>query len=88
MNRTEFKEKAKENIDDLFQQLDQMEQKALEVKGDAKEKLQEKIALLQERKKDLHDRFKNLEKSTDENWTKVVNAFTNGVDAFKETLQQ
>ena len=86
MTRQEFKKKAKENIDSLFQQVDQLEEKAMEVKGDAKDRIQVKLKALREQKEDLNEKLNNLEESTEENWTRMVNAFSNGLESFKKTL--
>lgn len=88
MNRQEFKEKAKNSIDELSGQMDQLERKALEVKGEAKAKVQEKIKGLRQQKEKLVGQFKQLEQSTEDNWEKLQNAFTDSVRAFKKALDQ
>lgn len=86
MDKKEFKAKAKQTIDNLFQQAEQLEQKTQELKTDAKAQYQVAVQNLQSQKTTLINKYKQLEQTTDENWETVREAFSNGVQAFKDTL--
>lgn len=88
MTRQEFKEKAKESIDELTSQVNRIEHKAQEISGEAQAEIQKKLKTLREQKDTLIGQYEQLQQATEENWENLQNAFTKGVRAFKQTLEQ
>lgn len=84
MERTEFKEKAKKSIDDIFARIDELEAKKDNAKDNLKEKYQEIIENLKEKRDDLKLKYKNLEESSDERWSQAKEDFSRSAEFFRD----
>ena len=83
MEREEFKQKAKQSIDDIFARIDQLEGKMDQAKADAKVKYKEEIKELKKKKADLQSKYDKLEDAVEDKWEEVKNAFTESAGSFK-----
>ena len=91
MDRNEFKENAKKNINELFAKIDEffakMDKLALkEEKANfgAKGEYEELIADVKSSKDDLESKYQNLDDASDERWAEAAAAFNSSLKSFKE----
>ncbi len=84
MTREEFKEKAKQGIDDLFTKIDELEKKKDDVTDDLKSNYNEQITELNKRKDELKSKFLKLMGATDKDWEEHKSSFNSTYDTFKE----
>jgi hypothetical protein len=84
MEREEFKQKAKQSIDDIFARIEKLEAKMDKAKTDAKVKYKEEIEALKLKKADLQSKYDNLETAVEEKWEEVKNAFIESAPSFKK----
>lgn len=86
MNTQEYKAKAKNTIDELFQQVEQLEQRAQNIEGEAKAKAQAKLKELRQQKTVLANKLEQMGQTTGENLDTLREAFSAGVQTFRNTL--
>jgi hypothetical protein len=84
MEREEFKQKAKQSIDDLFTRIEQLEAKMDKAKDDAKVKYKDEIEELKLKKADLQAKYEKLENAVEDKWEEVKNAFIESAPSFKQ----
>lgn len=84
MDRENFKNKAKENIDELFAKIDELEARKDKAIGDVKTGYEEKLAELKAQKEELVSKYNQLVDSSEENWEEVKETFQSATDSFKE----
>jgi hypothetical protein len=84
MEREEFKQKAKQSIDDIFATIENLEAKMDKAKADAKVKYKDEIDALKQKKADLQSKYDSLEDAVEDKWEEVKNAFTESAGSFKE----
>lgn len=84
MEKTEFKEKAKKSIDDLFLKIEELELKKEKASNSVKSKYNEMIADLKLLKADLQVKYKALEQSSGEDWKEKKEIFNSSMESFKE----
>ena len=84
MEREEFKQKAKQSIDDIFARIEQLEAKMDKAKADAKGKYKDEIEELKLKKADLQSKYEKLENAVEDKWEEVKNAFIESAPSFKE----
>lgn len=88
MEKEEFKEKAKQSIDDLFARIDKLEVKMNKAKAGAKEKYKNEINELKAKKDDLQAKYEKLEDAVEDKWDEVKNAFIESAPSFKKGLSR
>jgi len=84
MTREEFKEKAKQGIDELFTKIDELEKKKDDVTDDLKNSYNDQISELNKRKEELKLKFLKLMGATDQDWEEHKNSFDSTYATFKE----
>jgi len=84
----EFKQKAKQSIDDIFIKIDEFEAKKNIVKEEVKLKYNERIAELKSKKFDLQQKYACLTESADEKWEETKIVFASAIDSFKDGLKE
>jgi FtsZ-binding cell division protein ZapB len=88
MEKKEFKQKAKNGIDDIFVKIDELEAKKDLLEDEVKEKYNERIEDLKSKKYDLQEKYNWLIESADEKWEETKIGFTKAYDSFKEGLTE
>lgn len=88
--REQFIERTKQRLDDLNEEIDRLEKRADEIRGDASEKLQARRKELRERRVDLEKRLKQVRAASEAEWEKLKleaehawKAFQNSFNYFK-----
>ena len=84
MDRENFKNKAKESIDDIFTKIDELEAKKDLAIGKAKAEYEEKLVELKSKKDELVAKYDSLLAASEENWEEVKGAFSSATESFKE----
>jgi hypothetical protein len=84
MDKENFKNKAKQSIDDIFAKIDELEAKKDKAIGEAKIEYEKRILELKSKKVELQAKYNKLVNASDENWEEVKNAFSSASDSFKE----
>jgi hypothetical protein len=84
MDRENFKNKAKQSIDEIFAKIDELEAKKDKALEGAKVEFEEKINELKAKKDELTAKYNMLMDSSDENWEEVKSAFSSASESFKE----
>ena len=84
MEREEFKEKAKQSIDDLFVQIEKLEAKMKKAKADAKVKYKTEIDELKQKKAEMQNVLDKVENAVEDKWEEVKAAFSESAPSFKE----
>lgn len=84
MEREEFKEKAKQSIDDLFVQIEKLEAKMKQAKADARVKYKDEIDELRQKKAEMQYLLDKVENAVEDKWQEVKAAFNESAPSFKE----
>jgi hypothetical protein len=84
MDQQEFKEKAKQSIDDIFARIDELKQKRGTIEADLKGTIDEQIKKMEAKKIELELKYKDLIDANEEKWDEVKDAFSQSADSFKE----
>ncbi|HNS11090.1 MAG TPA: hypothetical protein PKM97_00645 [Bacteroidia bacterium] len=88
MDTNTFKENAKKTIDKIFMQIDELEAKKDLAKAKAKVEYTELINNLKSKKFELQEKYKNLEKSSEEKWDSASKDFSKSAEFFKEGISK
>jgi chromosome segregation ATPase len=88
MNREEFKEKAKNQIDHLFEEIDNLEKKKDKAEDAVKSKYENQIEQLKEKKFNLQQKYTRLENAAEDKWDDAKEAFSEATDDFKAGLSK
>jgi chromosome segregation ATPase len=86
MEREEFKQKAKQSIDDLFVTIENLEARMEKARADIKEKYKDELTALHNKMADLQAKYDNLENSVEGKWDEVKDAFSASADSFKDAF--
>ena len=88
MNRVEFKEQAKQTVNDFFAKIDELEAKKNQAKDEVKGSYDRKIEKLKAEKEGLKEKYDNLMNATDEKWDETKKAFTSASESFKAGVSE
>jgi hypothetical protein len=90
MDKETFKQNAKNGIDEIFDAIERVQERATVVGEEAKAKVRfnETLVELREKKKDVQAKYDELESSSDEKWEEVKGAFSSAFDSFKDGLKK
>ena len=88
MDKETFKKNAKNGIDEIFDAIERVQERANIVGEEAKVRFNETLVELREKKKDVQAKYDELESSSDEKWEEVKGAFSSAFDSFKEGLKK
>lgn len=83
MNKTEFKLKANKNIDEIFEKVENLNQKKNNLSSSLKEQYDLKIEALNKMKKELKKKYDAVQNSSDSNWEKAKKEFSESFDHYK-----
>jgi len=84
MDRTEFKNKAKASIDDIFAKIDEMEAKKNSISEDLKHEYEETLFSLRLKKAELQLKYDEMLNAKEEKWEEVKTVFSSASESFKE----
>jgi hypothetical protein len=88
MDKETFKQNAKNGIDEIFDAIERVQERANVVGEEARIRFNETLVELREKKKDIQAKYDELEDSSDEKWEEVKGAFSSAFDSFKEGLKK
>ena len=88
MDKETFKQNAKNGIDEIFDAIERVQERATVVGEEAKVRFNETLVELREKKKDVQAKYDELESSSDEKWEEVKGAFSSAFDSFKDGLKK
>lgn len=88
MDRETFKQNAKKNIDEIYAEIRNIQEKIKKAEGATKAKYEEKVADLKSKMKDLQPKYDALANATDEKWEEVKKAFSPALESIKEGLNK
>lgn len=84
MERETFKNRAKENIDEIFAKIDELEARKEQAIGDVKAEYDQEMAALKAKKEELIAKYHQLIDASEANWDEVKGTFISAKDSFKE----
>jgi len=88
MDKETFKQNAKKSIDEIFDAIDRVQERANTVEGEAKVRFEQNLIELKAKKKDLQAKYDKLGNTSEERWEEVKNAFSSASDSFKEGFKK
>ncbi|MFO7879728.1 MAG: hypothetical protein R6V52_06810 [Bacteroidales bacterium] len=88
MQKEKYKLQAKKTIDEIFDQIEELEQKQKNVSDKTRVKYEEQIADLKSKIADLKENYKKLETEGDEKWHKAKQKFSESAEYIKEGLNK
>jgi len=88
MDKETFKHNAKKGIDEIFEAIDRVQERANVVGGEARDKFNERLEELREKRKDIQAKYDALGNTSEERWEEVRGAFSSALDSFKEGVKK
>ena len=88
MDKETFKQNAKNTIDEIYDAIERIQEKATIVEGEAKDRFEQSLIELKAMKKDLQFKYDKLGNTSDEKWEEVKNAFSSASESFKEGFKK
>jgi hypothetical protein len=84
MNKEELKANAKQQIDEVFTKLDEMEAKSGQVSAEMKQTYNEQLDKLRTKKKELDMKYAELQQASEDKVEELGQAFSESKNYFKE----
>ena len=88
MDRETFKQNAKNSIDEIFDAIERIQERANVVQGEAKVRFEQNLVELKAKMNDLQARYNKLDNASDEKWEEVKNAFSSASESFKDGFKK
>ena len=88
MDKETFKQNAKKSIDEIFDAIDRVQERANTVEGEAKVRFEQNLIELKAKKKDLQAKYDKLGNTSEERWEEVKNAFSSASESFKDGIKK
>jgi hypothetical protein len=88
MNKSEFRKKAKLQIDLLFNNIEHLEEKKDKVSANAIERYEETIRNLKYKRSRLQQNYQELEIVAEEQWIETKKAFEHATSSVKEGVKK
>lgn len=88
MNRIDFKIKANKNIDEIYNEIENLKKKKDQLSSSLKQKYDSSIEALNKRKEDLKKKYEAIQNAPDSNWEKAKNEFTESFNHYKEGFKE
>ena len=88
MDKETFKQNAKNSIDEIFDAIERIQEKASIVEGEAKVRFEQNLVELKAMKKDIQTKYSKLDNASEEKWEEVKNAFSTAAESFKEGFKK
>lgn len=86
--REEFVRQAQKEIDDLSAKLDDIRKKAMDATGNAKQKLDQQVVLLEQEKKDVEGQLAKLKAEIGEQWKDLKAGVTAAIEKLRRSVQK
>src|SRR6056297_3002335 len=86
MEKEKFKQDAKKTVDDIFNKIEELEQKRNHVSDKMKAKYDEQIAALKVKYADMEKDYQELERASGQAWNDAKRKFSESADYFKAGL--
>lgn len=84
MDKEKYRKEAKDSIDKLFAQIEELESKKDRVKDEARKEIEEILDNLKVKKAQLETKYEELVDSSEDRWEEAKEAFSSAADSFKE----
>jgi len=84
MEKQEFREKAKQSIDEIFDKIEELKARKAEAKAEFQDTYKEQIEVLEVKKAELEVKYNNLLDVAEDKWEEVKQAFSESTVSFKE----
>ena len=81
--KVQFREKAKNQIDAIFDELDRLREKKSKVESESKREYEQRIQELEDKKTELQSNYENLKETTEEKWDDAKHACESSKEDFK-----
>jgi len=88
MDKETFKQNAKNTIDEIYDAIERIQEKAKIVEGEAKDNFEKNLLELRALKKEVQAKYDKLEYSSEEKWEEVKNAFSSASESFKVGIKK
>jgi DNA repair exonuclease SbcCD ATPase subunit len=88
MDKQEFKQKAKQKIDDVFTRINQLEAKKDKIADSMKSSYETQLAELRKQKQELEKSYHQMEETSGERWDEARQHFSQSAEAFKEGVSK
>ena len=88
MEKSTFKVKAKQQIDEIFSKIDLLEAEKEKSKHEMKAEYMDKITKLHEQKGEQKNKLEDLENATEDKWDETKEAFVSAVRSFDEGIHK
>ena len=88
MDKETFKQNAKNTIDEIYDAIERIQEKATIVEGEAKVRFEQNIVELKDKMNELQAKYNKLDNASDEKWEEVKNAFSSASESFKEGFKK
>jgi len=88
MDKETFKQNAKNSIDEIFDAIERIQERATIVEGEAKIRFEQNLIELKAMKKDIQTKYNKLDNASEEKWEEVKNAFSDAAESFKEGFKK
>ncbi len=83
MDKTQFKSKANEAIDAIFDKAEQLDRRRASLNDNLKHQYDQQMTSLKQRKKDVQDKFNELQNAGNEKWEEARQAFSSSFEHYK-----
>jgi len=88
MDKETFRQNAKSTLDEIFDAIERIQEKANKIEGEAKDSFEKNLIELKALKKDVQAKYDKLEYSSEEKWEEVKNAFSSASESFKDGIKK
>ncbi|MEX1002724.1 MAG: hypothetical protein WDZ35_11465 [Crocinitomicaceae bacterium] len=88
MDKETFKIEAKEKIEDISSEFEQLEKKSEKLSSEIKKDFKQKLDSLKEQKKKLESKFEEVKASSQLNWEIVQETFENTENSIKSGINE
>jgi len=88
MDKNEFKSKAKQQIDKVFDEINELEKKREEADATVREDYDQKIAELKAKQSKLQEKYDALQDAAEDQWEEAKDAFSAASDSFQKGLSE
>jgi len=88
MDKETFKQNAKNSIDEIFDAIERIQERATLVEGEAKVRFEKNLDELKSMKQDIQAKYSKLDNASEEKWEEVKNAFSAAAESFKEGFKK
>lgn len=81
--QVQFREKAKSQIDEIFDELDRLRDKKNKMEAEGKFEYEKRIQELEIKKRELESSYKNLKTASEDKWSEAIDAWESSKEDFK-----